>query len=145
MARKIETVGCGATIGEMVAYCEGLLKSRNRVKVRNNTYLTRDVDPTTGATSYSIRLHATDVVVISPTDSRVWLDNGGWDTVTTRDRLNTWAPWVAVYRAAPYETVVARRGQYGAPVDRGRFSFPGTATLLFDQDGFISNALPYTR
>jgi hypothetical protein len=40
---------------------------------------------------YAIQLHQTDVVTISPNDIYT-LNTGGWLTVTTKDRINTYAP-----------------------------------------------------
>lgn len=63
------------------------LQGRNaqRRKVGNNTYLVRR-----GA-CIAVQLHDTDVVTYFP-DGRVMLNTGGWGTVTTRDRINTFAP-----------------------------------------------------
>lgn len=65
---------------------EERLGSRDSRKVGNNTYLQRrDAD------TLAVRLHATDVVTYRR-DGSVTLNSGGWLTVTTKDRLNTWAP-----------------------------------------------------
>lgn len=42
-----------------------------------------------GATVY--RLHRTDIVVIEP-DGTYTLNSGGWRTITTKDRINTFSP-----------------------------------------------------
>jgi hypothetical protein len=56
-----------------------------RRKLGNNTYLVeRDGD-------YAVRLHDTDVVTIHK-DGTYTLDTGGWQTVTTKDRINAFSP-----------------------------------------------------
>jgi hypothetical protein len=65
-------------------------------KVANNT-VARLVDPEAGVRSpVAIRLHSTDVVTISP-DNVVTLDTGGWRTVTTKERINRFAPRANLY------------------------------------------------
>lgn len=65
-------------------------------KVGNNTWA-RLVDPDAGDRSaVAIRLHSTDVVTISP-DGVVTLDSGGWRTVTTKDRMNSFGPRARVF------------------------------------------------
>jgi hypothetical protein len=59
--------------------------NRQSVKIANNTYLERR-DPRT----FAVRLHATDVVTITP--RYVELNTGGWFTVTTKERINSAAP-----------------------------------------------------
>lgn len=58
---------------------------RDRRKLGNNTYARR-----TG-TAVAVRLHDTDVVTLHD-DGTVTLETGGWRTVTTRDRMNRYAP-----------------------------------------------------
>lgn len=64
---------------------------RDTKKLANNTYARRDGD------AVAVRLHATDVVTLHD-DGRVVLDSGGWRTVTTRDRINRYAPGVRTYQ-----------------------------------------------
>ena len=54
-------------------------------KIGNNTYL-YPVDGGIG-----VRLHGTDVVVIHP-DNTYTLNSGGWQTVTTKARINEFSP-----------------------------------------------------
>lgn len=56
-------------------------------KIANNTYLYR-ID----ADSIGVRLHATDVVIIH-CDNTYTLNSGGWKTITTKDRINTYNPY----------------------------------------------------
>jgi len=63
------------------------LQGRNnqRRKLENNTYLERHDD------YISVRLHDTDIIELYP-DGKTVLNTGGWRTVTTKDRLNKFAP-----------------------------------------------------
>lgn len=63
-----------------------LARGRNgRRKIANNTYLYPVND------GIAVRLHATNVVVIHP-DNTYTLNSGGWQTVTTKARLNEYSP-----------------------------------------------------
>lgn len=61
-----------------------------------------------------IRLHGTDVVTLYP-DGGFMLDTGGWNTMTTRDRMNGWLP-------AGY-TVYTRQGQIHLSTPDGDWPF----------------------
>lgn len=60
-------------------------------KLANNTYLKRR---TWGKTAIAAQLHSTDVITFYE-DGRIEVSTGGWDTVTTRDRINNYLdkPW----------------------------------------------------
>jgi len=66
-------------------------RNRGERKVGNNTYAYILLDG-----SVAIELHGTKVVVIHPDDS-VTLNSGGWQTSTTKDRINKYSP-VKVYQ-----------------------------------------------
>lgn len=72
-----------------------LATARNPEKgklLANNTRLYQRGD------NYAVRLHKTDVVTIQPDDTYI-LDTGGWDTVTTKERLNRFSPaWVRSHK-----------------------------------------------
>lgn len=55
-------------------------------KLANNTYLVPR-----GADAYAVRLHSTDIITIHR-DGTFTLNTGGWDTVITKDRLNSFGP-----------------------------------------------------
>jgi len=57
----------------------------DRRKVGNNTYLERRGE------AIAVKLHATDVVLIERDDSAT-LHDGGWQTVTTKERMSTYGP-----------------------------------------------------
>ena len=64
------------------------LSNRQSRKLQNNTYLQRRGE------NIAVLLHETDVVTYLPDGSCV-LDSGGWRTVTTKARMNDYAPcWI---------------------------------------------------
>lgn len=65
-------------------------KLLDRKKLGNNTWATLDDDGIV-----SVVLHSTAVVSFSP-DGVVTLNSGGWRTVTTKERMNRYAPGVRV-------------------------------------------------
>lgn len=68
-----------------------LWTTTRRRKLANNTYLERIDDPNGGRPSYAVRLHRTNVVTYHP-DGSIVLDSGGWQTVTTKARMNAHTP-----------------------------------------------------
>ena len=102
-----------------------LATSRNhRRKLENNTYLEMTPEGVPG-----VKLHGTFVVKINP-DGTYTLDSGGWQTVTTKDRINGYSP-VALYQ---------HKGEwFVATVKKGRLAHE-TATpfkdgMRVDKDG----------
>lgn len=61
--------------------------SRAARKIANNTYLIRREDG-----DFAIRLHNTQVVIYHA-DGTVTLDSGGFQSPTTKDRMNTYSPF----------------------------------------------------
>jgi hypothetical protein len=61
------------------------LGARASRKIANNTYLE------VWGSDIGVRLHRT-VIVVFQADGAIRLDNGGWDTTTTRDRMNRCLP-----------------------------------------------------
>ncbi len=80
-------------------------RCRNRRKIANNTYLIRGGSAPTGGwhrdasgdmvrekkSVLLVRLRVTNVVTYGP-DGRVWLSHGGYQTRTTKDRINRFGP-----------------------------------------------------
>lgn len=60
------------------------LNKRDRRKLGNNTYLERRVNG-----DIAVKLHGTDVLTFKP-DGSVVYNTGGWHTVTTKDRMNSY-------------------------------------------------------
>lgn len=63
-------------------------------KLANNTTLVAISEG--GSLAYAVKLHATNVVIIYPDDS-VRLFSGGWRTVTTKQRINSFSP-IGIYQ-----------------------------------------------
>ena len=82
-----------------------------RRKVQNNTYLERS-DSYVRDKTISVRLHQTNIITFYP-DGRIDVCNGGYPTVTTHDRLNTYLP--RPYRVYG-EPVESRRSSHGMTV-----------------------------
>ena len=66
--------------------------SREEVKLENNTVLHKPE-----AYTYAIRLHDTDILTFEPS-GMVTIRTGGWDTDTTKRRINKYAPVNIVQR-----------------------------------------------
>lgn len=81
---------------------DGFLGSRKGARVGHNTQVYR-VD----ADTIAVRYHYTDIVTYRR-DGSVVLDNGGWATNTTRERLRAFSP-VGVYQAKGREFWTASR------------------------------------
>lgn len=66
--------------------CQTVLGGKSLKKIGHNTWL-----EWLGGGVYGVRYHQTYVVKIHP-DNTYTLNSGGWHTVTTRDRINEFAP-----------------------------------------------------
>lgn len=78
-----------------------LLNGKQRRKLENNTYLIRLQSGT-----LAVKLHDTNVVKLYP-NGDITLNSGGWQTLTTKNRMNKYSPvrvlqvrgkWLASYR-----------------------------------------------
>lgn len=91
---QLKQLSFALTIAEnMTTYTQLMTKLGNREKRKlgNNTYLEKR-----GETKLAIRLHATDVLLFEP--DKVTVQTGGWRTLTTKDRINSYAP-CTIYQA----------------------------------------------
>lgn len=107
------------------AQFDSQLSGRNaqRRKLGNNTYAERRGD------SIAIRLHATDILTFHP-DGRIVAQTGGWKTLTTKDRLNSYLP---VY-------ISQRQGRWFVGSNGKTVEFADGIT--FHPDGSITGAKP---
>lgn len=82
------SVNRGRLGGTRMTYAEAEAKlgKRETKKLENNTYLHRVAIDT-----LAVKLHQTDVVLIH-SNGRFTLQTGGWQTVTTKDRINGYSP-----------------------------------------------------
>lgn len=73
----------------MLTYQEAKAKlgTRESKKIANNTYLHALANG-----DIAIRLHSTDIVTLAQNHGRYVLNSGGWKTVTTKARMNEFAP-----------------------------------------------------
>lgn len=78
-------------MGMSFGQAESILNGKDSRKVGNNTYLVR-----LSADSIGVRHQRTVVVTINK-DGTYILYTGGWKTVTTKERMNTYSP-VGVYQ-----------------------------------------------
>lgn len=62
-----------------------------RRKLQNNTYLELRGYGPAGKEPVAVRLHSTDVLTFHA-DGSIRVSTGGWDTSTTRDRIDTYLP-----------------------------------------------------
>lgn len=96
-------------------YHKGNGNIMDKRKVGNNTWLLRDAE------RVHVRLHNTNILTYTA-DNRVILNSGGWETVTTKDRMNSFLGWGTIQSERSVWYVHARfwlspRGIH----DRGRY------------------------
>jgi hypothetical protein len=77
------------------------------LKLANNTYLRW------GDRHFAVRLHDTDVVTFHD-DGTIELDTGGWDTVTTKQRMNACLRQYRVFQHAHVWYVCAMMSRGGS-------------------------------
>lgn len=105
----------------------------NGRRIANNTFKR----PTADGGGIAIRLHSTDIIVVEPCgrngrDDRVTLDTGGWQTVTTRDRLNAF-----LREHARGWGVYQERFLWWLAGDTTRVPFTDGMRIRIDRDGGI--------
>jgi hypothetical protein len=64
-----------------------ILGNRDSLRLGNNTYLVSRFSPEENDKHIAIRLHNTDIVKFY-SNGRITLHTGGWQTLTTADRIN---------------------------------------------------------
>uniref|UniRef100_A0AB74UN48 Uncharacterized protein n=1 Tax=Caulobacter phage BL57 TaxID=3348355 RepID=A0AB74UN48_9VIRU len=92
------------------------------------------LDYTTSDGTRRVRLHDTDVLTMTP-DGRVMINTGGWNTLTTRDRINGFAPpHVQVYsdKGQPNVRAVAAGESLGWDKPAASKAFDKAATVYPD-------------
>lgn len=70
--------------------CKTVLGSRTSKKLENNTYLVPLRGEFPNVTEFGVRLHNTHIIRITEDDYT--LTSGGYQTATTKDRLNKYGP-----------------------------------------------------
>lgn len=102
-------------------------------KIANNTYLRRDDWYHGGDNSIAVRLHRTDIITFYPNE-KIEVGTGGWDTVTTRDRINRYLPSPWHVRGERGRTVLSNH--QGREVN-GEWVYTGTVEVLLDHSATI--------
>lgn len=106
-------------------------------KVANNTYLIRR-----SADDIAVRLHTTDVVTYH-SDGTITLDTGGWQSYTTKERLNRFTPF-SVGAIAGVWYVTRRNPQYMSDQSQpwSAWTVPFWDGMRIDPDATTPPAVP---
>ncbi len=97
-------------------------------KIGNNTYLQRDVR---NSNNINVHYHATDIITFYP-NGDVALNTGGWDTVTTKQRLHAYQN--AAYVGSERGTLFAHTGGWSNP---NRKTYVFHDHMVFKADGSV--------
>ncbi len=81
------------------------LGKRYSRKLQNNTYLQKRDNE-----AIAIRLHDTDIVTLLPNGDTI-LNSGGWETATTKNRINDYAPGIRIFQR-DWQWYVCRSGEW---------------------------------
>lgn len=103
-------------------YHKGHGAEMDKRKVGNNTWLIR------GDERVHVKLHQTHILTFTP-DNRVILNSGGWETATTKDRMNAFLGW---------NTVFSNRGDWQVSV---RFWLPAKGE--YNRGGYVEATVPF--
>lgn len=100
-------------------------RDKDSRKIANNTWLERR-----GENAIAVRLHGTDVVTFHD-DGSVQFSTGGWNTSTTRARLNAYAPaGVRLYTRRGVLYFDATNFNLPLPATEGMRYYPQTGGVL---------------
>lgn len=122
-----------ATKPNTFAHYDAMLQGRNATsrKLANNTYANRR------GQDIAITLHSTDIVLYH-IDGSITLNTGGWNTMTTRDRLHAYSPFrVGTERGTLYVTSNGKRYRFHDGITfgpRGGCKNPLTESATSKQD-----------
>lgn len=89
MGTRMVASGHRPVYDQLVAQIRGRT-GRDQRKLANNTY-GRIVQPEVGEPVVYVRFHSTDIVEAHP-DGRTIYRTNGWQTATTKERINRWLP-----------------------------------------------------
>ena len=104
-------------------------RNKNSKKLESNTYLKRHEDESIG-----VRLHDTDVINLYP-DGSFRLNTGGWETVTTKDRIVNYIPNCGV-------RLFSERGVWLLANQKDCFVYQFIDGILIEADGTFSEKYP---
>ncbi len=117
------------------------LKNRDSKKIGNNTYLIKlrvNQEPDGEVLGVAIKYHKTKVVSIYA-DGHIYINTGGWSTVTTQKRINNALAGLFPfsYGHRPYLTIKRKDGDTFLRTVNGVYEFNGSVSL--DKTGNITN------
>jgi hypothetical protein len=89
----------------------------NSIKVSNNTYLIRETDGD-AVKSYALAFHGSKIIRYGA-DGSITLNHHGYQTATTKHRMNQFTPFSVYQRDGAWFVVIARVWEYSfaMPVD----------------------------
>jgi hypothetical protein len=99
--------------------------------LQNNTYLVQRGE------DYAVRLHNTDVVTIHA-DGTYTLNTGGWETVTTKDRINGYGPARVYSHRGVWAVWHSSDPRMPAKIQKCR-TCKGTGLVTVDDWGYVSH------
>lgn len=111
----------------------------NGKPLQNNTRLYQGVWSEHGGSCYEVWLHDTPVVTIYQ-DGTYVLKTGGWATVTTKDRLNTYGPGTVFQENRVWYWSPERRWNS----DKGKYEGPIVGTYYFHDGMRVTTAREIT-
>jgi hypothetical protein len=104
-------------------------------KLENNTYLKRRNWGSTKA--IAVRLHTTDVITFFE-DGRIEVSTGGWDTVTTRDRISSYLPKPWTVYGERNATILSNFRWYAPRGDWSKAQRKGSVEVVLNNSATIS-------
>ena len=101
------------------------------VRLENNTRLVKR------GSSYGVKLHNTCVVVLHP-DGSSEIRTGGWNTSTTKNRINKYSPHASIVQVDYGWYIGGGPGYGGVPYERAKDWTPGYGKVRFRPSGELA-------
>lgn len=100
------------------------------VRLENNTRLVKCGE------SFAVKLHRTDVVTLHP-DGSSEIKTGGWQTVTTKSRINKYSPHASIVQK-DYTWYIGGGPNYGGTLyGEAKEQTPGYGNVRFRPNGTL--------
>jgi len=112
---------------ERICYQSGKYEG---VRLENNTRLVKR------GSSFGIKLHNTCVVILHPNGSSE-IRTGGWQTVTTKNRINKYSPHARITQK-DYAWYINGSWESGTPYERAETWTPGYGKVRFRPNGTLA-------